>query len=162
MMRDSVKEFVDKELWAHKDVLKKRLCLYRGVYEKAGDLGLLGVAVPEAYGGLEWYQRCWFAITFLVHRIFLNCFGAHTGIGTMPITLYGTEEQKTKYVPKLASGEWFGAYCLTEPGAGSDANSGKNKAVLSEDGNIIRLPDKKCGSLMQVSVLCLSYLLVLR
>ena len=65
---------------------------------------------------------------------FSTAFGAHTGIGTMPITLYGTEEQKQKYVPKLASGEWFGAYCLTEPGAGSDANSGKTKAVLSEDG----------------------------
>jgi len=66
---------------------------------------------------------------------FSTAFGAHTGIGTMPITLYGNEEQKQKYVPKLASGEWFGAYCLTEPGAGSDANSGKTKAVLSEDGS---------------------------
>jgi len=65
---------------------------------------------------------------------FSTAFGAHTGIGTLPITLYGTEEQKQKYVPKLASGEWFGAYCLTEPTAGSDANSGKTKAVLSEDG----------------------------
>ena len=65
---------------------------------------------------------------------FSTAFGAHTGIGTMPITLYGTEEQKKKYVPKLATGEWFGAYCLTEPGAGSDANSGKTKAVLTEDG----------------------------
>ena len=66
---------------------------------------------------------------------FSTAFGAHTGIGTMPIVLYGTEEQKQKYVPKLASGEWFGAYCLTEPGAGSDANSGKTKAVLSDDGS---------------------------
>jgi alkylation response protein AidB-like acyl-CoA dehydrogenase len=70
-------------------------------------------------------------------------FGAHTGIGTMPITLYGTEAQKQKYVPKLASGEWFGAYCLTEPGAGSDANSGKTKAVYPKTESIIRLPDKK-------------------
>jgi alkylation response protein AidB-like acyl-CoA dehydrogenase len=80
----------------------------------------------------------------------------------MPITLYGTEAQKQKYVPKLASGEWFGAYCLTEPGAGSDANSGKTKPFYPKTESIIRLPDKKCGSLMQVSVLCLSYLLVLR
>jgi alkylation response protein AidB-like acyl-CoA dehydrogenase len=79
----------------------------------------------------------------------------------MPITLYGTEAQKQKYVPKLASGEWFGAYCLTEPGAGSD-NSGKTKAVLSEDGKYYSITGQKCGSLMQVSVLCLSYLLVLR
>ena len=64
---------------------------------------------------------------------FSTAFGAHTGIGTLPIVLYGNEAQKQKYVPKLASGEWFGSYCLTEPGAGSDANSGKTKAVLSAD-----------------------------
>jgi len=74
---------------------------------------------------------------------FSTAFGAHTGIGTMPITLYGTEEQKKKYVPKLASGEWFGAYCLTEPGAGSDANSGKTKAVLSEDGTHYKITGQK-------------------
>jgi alkylation response protein AidB-like acyl-CoA dehydrogenase len=74
---------------------------------------------------------------------FSTAFGAHTGIGTMPITLYGTEEQKQKYVPKLASGEWFGAYCLTEPGAGSDANSGKTKAVLSEDGTHYKITGQK-------------------
>ena len=61
-----------------------------------------------------------------------TAFGAHTGIGTMPILLYGNESQKQKYIPKLATGEFFGAYCLTEPGAGSDANSGKTKAVLSD------------------------------
>ena len=106
--------------------------------KKAGELGLLGVAVPEAYGGLG----MGFVSTMLVCDYisgatgsFSTAFGAHTGIGTMPITLYGNEEQKQKYVPKLASGEWFGAYCLTEPGAGSDANSGKTKAVLSEDGS---------------------------
>jgi len=74
---------------------------------------------------------------------FSTAFGAHTGIGTMPITLYGTEEQKKKYVPKLASGEWFGAYCLTEPGAGSDANSGKTKAVLSKDGKHYQISGQK-------------------
>jgi alkylation response protein AidB-like acyl-CoA dehydrogenase len=74
---------------------------------------------------------------------FSTAFGAHTGIGTMPITLYGTEEQKQKYVPKLASGEWFGAYCLTEPGAGSDANSGKTKAVLSDDGTHYKITGQK-------------------
>ena len=113
---------------------------------KAGELGLLGVAVPEAYGGLE----MGFVSTMLVCDYisgatgsFSTAFGAHTGIGTMPITLYGTEEQKKKYVPKLASGEWFGAYCLTEPGAGSDANSGKTKAVLSEDGKSYKITGQK-------------------
>ncbi|MCP2027868.1 alkylation response protein AidB-like acyl-CoA dehydrogenase [Flavobacterium sp. HSC-32F16] len=138
MMRDSVKEFVDKELWAHKDRFEKKDYAYtESSMRKAGELGLLGVAVPEEYGGLG----MGFVSTMLVCDYisgatgsFSTAFGAHTGIGTMPITLYGTEEQKKKYVPKLASGEWFGAYCLTEPGAGSDANSGKTKAVLSEDG----------------------------
>jgi alkylation response protein AidB-like acyl-CoA dehydrogenase len=147
MMRDSVKEFVDKELWAHKDRFEKKDYAYtEETMRKAGELGLLGVAVPEAYGGLG----MGFVSTMLVCDYisgatgsFSTAFGAHTGIGTMPITLYGTEEQKLKYVPKLASGEWFGAYCLTEPGAGSDANSGKTKAVLSEDGKFYSITGQK-------------------
>jgi len=138
MMRDSVKEFVDKEIWPNKSRFEnKDYALTEETMRKAGDLGFLSVAVPEAYGGMG----MGFVNTVLVCDYisgatgsFSTAFGAHTGIGTMPITLYGTEEQKQKYVPKLASGEWFGAYCLTEPGAGSDANSGKTKAVLSEDG----------------------------
>jgi alkylation response protein AidB-like acyl-CoA dehydrogenase len=147
MMRDSVKEFVDKELWAHKARFEKKDYAYtEETMRKAGDLGLLGVAVPEAYGGLG----MGFVSTMLVCDYisgatgsFSTAFGAHTGIGTMPITLYGTEEQKLKYVPKLASGEWFGAYCLTEPGAGSDANSGKTKAILSEDGKYYSITGQK-------------------
>nr|WP_315192599.1 acyl-CoA dehydrogenase family protein [uncultured Flavobacterium sp.] len=147
MMRDSLKEFVDKELWAHKDRFEKKDYAYtEETMRKAGELGLLGVAVPEAYGGLG----MGFVSTMLVCDYisgatgsFSTAFGAHTGIGTMPITLYGTEEQKLKYVPKLASGEWFGAYCLTEPGAGSDANSGKTKAVLSEDGKYYTITGQK-------------------
>jgi alkylation response protein AidB-like acyl-CoA dehydrogenase len=137
-MRDSVKEFVDKEIWPNKDRFEKKdYALTEEIMKKAGDLGFLSVAVPEEYGGMG----MGFVNTVLVCDYisgatgsFSTAFGAHTGIGTMPITLYGTEAQKQKYVPKLASGEWFGAYCLTEPGAGSDANSGKTKAVLSEDG----------------------------
>ncbi|MCZ8229940.1 acyl-CoA dehydrogenase family protein [Flavobacterium sp.] len=147
MMRDSVKEFVDKELWAHKDRFEKKDYAYtEETMRKAGDLGFLSVAVPEAYGGMG----MGFVNTVLVCDYisgatgsFSTAFGAHTGIGTMPITLYGTEEQKLKYVPKLASGEWFGAYCLTEPGAGSDANSGKTKAVLSEDGKYYSITGQK-------------------
>ena len=147
MMRDSVKEFVDKELWAHNDRFEKKDYAYtESSMRKAGELGLLGVAVPEEYGGLG----MGFVSTMLVCDYisgatgsFSTAFGAHTGIGTMPITLYGTEEQKKKYVPKLASGEWFGAYCLTEPGAGSDANSGKTKAVLSEDGKYYSITGQK-------------------
>jgi alkylation response protein AidB-like acyl-CoA dehydrogenase len=147
MMRDSVKEFVDKELWPHKARFEKKdYALTEETMRKAGDLGFLSVAVPEAYGGMG----MGFVNTVLVCDYisgatgsFSTAFGAHTGIGTMPITLYGTEEQKQKYVPKLASGEWFGAYCLTEPGAGSDANSGKTKAVLSDDGKTYSITGQK-------------------
>ena len=147
MMRDSVIEFVDKELWPNKERFEKKdYALTEEVMRKAGELGYLSVAVPAAYGGME----MGFINTVLVCDYisgatgsFSTAFGAHTGIGTMPITLYGTEEQKQKYVPKLASGEWFGAYCLTEPGAGSDANSGKTKAILSEDGTHYKITGGK-------------------
>ena len=147
MMRDSTKEFVDRELWAHWERFEKKDYAYtEECMRKAGELGLLSVAVPESYGGMG----MGFVSTMLVCDYisgatgsFSTAFGAHTGIGTMPITLYGNEEQKQKYVPKLAMGEWFGAYCLTEPGAGSDANSGKTKAVLSEDGKYYSITGQK-------------------
>ena len=147
MMRESTKEFVDRELWAHWERFEnKDYAFTEETMRKAGELGLLSVAVPESYGGMG----MGFVSTMLVCDYisgatgsFSTAFGAHTGIGTMPITLYGSEEQKQKYVPKLASGEWFGAYCLTEPGAGSDANSGKTKAVLSEDGKSYSISGQK-------------------
>lgn len=147
MMRESTKEFVDRELWAHWERFEQKDYAYtEETMRKAGELGLLSIAVPEEFGGMG----MGFVSTMLVcdyisgaNGSFSTAFGAHTGIGTMPITLYGTEEQKQKYVPKLASGEWFGAYCLTEPGAGSDANSGKTKAVLSEDGTHYKITGQK-------------------
>ena len=139
MMKESVQEFIDREVWPFKERFEKKDYEFtKSCMQKAGELGFLGVSVPENYGGMG----MGFVSTMLVCDYisgatgsFSTAFGAHTGIGTMPIVLYGTEEQKQTYVPKLASGEWFSAYCLTEPGAGSDANSGKTKAVLSEDGN---------------------------
>lgn len=147
MMRDSVKEFVDKEIWPNKNRFEnKDYAFTEACMRKAGDLGFLSVAVPEEYGGMG----MGFVNTCLVcdyisgaSGSLSTAFGAHTGIGTMPITLYGSEAQKQKYVPKLASGEWFGAYCLTEPGAGSDANSGKTKAVLSQDGTHYTITGQK-------------------
>ena len=138
MMKESVQEFIDREIWPYKERFEKKDYEFtKQCMQKAGELGFLGVSVPENYGGMGMD----FVSTMLVCDYisgatgsFSTAFGAHTGIGTMPIVLYGTEEQKQKYVPKLATGEWFGAYCLTEPGAGSDANSGKTKAVLTEDG----------------------------
>lgn len=147
MMKEAVKEFNEREIIAHRDRFEaKDYALTEEVMRKAGEMGFLGVAVPEAYGGLD----MGFVSTMLVCEYissgtgsFSTAFGAHTGIGTMPITLYGTEEQKMKYVPKLASGEWFGAYCLTEPGAGSDANSGKTTATLSKDGTYYSITGQK-------------------
>ena len=135
MMKEAVMEFNDREIIPHKPRFEaKDYALTEEVMRKAGDLGFLGVAVPEAYGGLGmgFVSTC-LTCDYISSGTgsFSTAFGAHTGIGTMPITLYGTEAQKQKYVPKLASGEWFGAYCLTEPGAGSDANSGKTTAELS-------------------------------
>jgi len=147
MMRDSVKEFIDREVWPNKERFEKKdYALTEEIMRKAGELGFLGVAVPEDYEGLG----MGFVSTMLTCDYIsgatgsvATAFGAHTGIGTMPITLYGTEEQKKKYVSKLATGEWFGAYCLTEPGAGSDANSGKTKAVLSDDGKHYSISGQK-------------------
>ena len=147
MMKEAVQEFIDREVWPKKDRFEKKdYAFTEELMRKIGDLGFLGVTVPEAYGGLEMD----FVSTMLVcdyisgaSGSLSTAFGAHTGIGTLPITLYGTEEQKQKYVTKLASGEWFGSYCLTEPGAGSDANSGKTKAVLSEDGTHYSITGQK-------------------
>ena len=147
MMKEAVMEFNDREIIPHKARFEaKDYALTEEVMRKAGELGFLGVSVPEAYGGMG----MGFVSTMLTCDYissgtgsFSTAFGAHTGIGTMPITLYGTEEQKLKYVPKLASGEWFGSYCLTEPGAGSDANSGKTTATLSEDGKSYKINGQK-------------------
>jgi alkylation response protein AidB-like acyl-CoA dehydrogenase len=147
MMKESIIDFIDREVWPFKDRFEKKEYKFtEEIMKKAGEMGLLGVSVPEEYGGMG----MGFVSTMLVcdyisgaSGSLSTAYGAHTGIGTMPILLYGTEEQKQKYVPKLASGEWFGSYCLTEPGAGSDANSGKTKAVLSEDGKYYSITGQK-------------------
>ncbi len=155
MMRDSVKEFVDKEIWPNKNRFEaKDYAFTEEVMKKAGDMGFLSVAVPEAYGGMG----MGFVDTCLVCDYisgatgsFSTAFGAHTGIGTMPITLYGTEEQKQKYVPKLASGEWFGAYCLTEPGAVVMPIQERLKQYFLLMEKPIALLEEKCGFQMLVS-----------
>jgi alkylation response protein AidB-like acyl-CoA dehydrogenase len=140
-------EFNDREIIPFRDRFEnKDYAFTEEVMRKAGALGFLSVAVPEAYGGLGMgFVSSLLTCDYISSGTgsFSTAFGAHTGIGTMPITLYGTEEQKQKYVPKLASGEWFGSYCLTEPAAGSDANSGRTKAVLSEDGTHYKISGQK-------------------
>ena len=147
MMKQAVSDFIDKEVMPHRERFEnKDYKLTEDTMKKAGDLGFLGVAVPEEYGGMG----MGFVSTMLVCETISGAvgslstaFGAHTGIGTMPIVLYGNQEQNKKFVPKLASGEIFGSYCLTEPSAGSDANSGKTKAVLSEDGTHYKITGQK-------------------
>lgn len=138
MLRDSVTEFMERDVIPHRERFEKKdYALTEETMRKLGEMGTLGIAVPEEYGGLG----MGFVSTMLTCDVvsgangsLATAYGAHTGIGTLPILLYGTEELKQKYLPALATGEKFGAYCLTEPDAGSDANSGKTKAVLSEDG----------------------------
>ncbi|GIM52516.1 acyl-CoA dehydrogenase [Capnocytophaga cynodegmi] len=147
LMKDTVKEFVDKEIYPNKPRFEQKDYAYTiEMMKKIGEMGLLGIAIPEEYGGLG----MGFVTTSVVCDYisgatgsFATAFGAHTGIGTMPILLYGTEKQKQKYLPKLATGEAFGAYCLTEPEAGSDANAGKTKAELSPDGKFYMLNGQK-------------------
>lgn len=138
MMKDAVVEFIDREVWPIKERFEEKdYALTEELMRKAGEMGFLGVSIPEEYGGIG----MGFVSTMLVTDYISaasgslgTAYGAHTGIGTMPIFLYGTEEQKQKYLPVLTAGEKFGAYCLTEPGAGSDANSGKTSATLTPDG----------------------------
>ncbi len=137
LIGQTAEEFVAKEvlplaaeLEQHKEGLMPALL------KKAGELGLLGGGVPEAYGGsgLDKISATVLAEKLSSYASFAVSHGAHAGIGTLPILYFGTEEQKKKYLPKLASGEWLACYCLSEPQAGSDAQNARTRAVLSPDG----------------------------
>jgi len=138
MIQQQCKDFLQKEILNRLDEIDsmKDPKLMPSLLNKAGELGLLGTSVPAEYGGFGMD----FNTTMLVAEVIgaghsvAVALSAHTGIGTLPIVYYGNEEQKKKYLPKLATGEYKAAYCLTEPDSGSDANSGKTKAVLSGDG----------------------------
>jgi len=133
MCRDFLKQNVDPNL---NRIDEQEEGLMPSLMDKAGELGLLGMSVPEAYNGVgkDFVTSMLTTEVLGAGHSFAVALSAHTGIGTLPILYYGNEEQKKKYVSKLATGEWKGCYCLTEPGAGSDANSGKTKATLSADG----------------------------
>lgn len=138
MIQQQCKDFLAKEVWPHLDAIDsmKDPKLMPSILDKAGELGLLGTSVPAELGGFGMD----FNTTMLVAEVIgaghsvAVALSAHTGIGTLPILYYGNDPQKQKYIPKLATGEWKAAYCLTEPDSGSDANSGKTKAALSADG----------------------------
>jgi alkylation response protein AidB-like acyl-CoA dehydrogenase len=137
LIGQSAEEFVMKEVFPHiKNLEAKKPGLLPELVKKAGELGLLSAGIPEAYGGAGLDKV---ATTVLTEKLsiyggFAVTHGAHSGIGTLPIVYFGTEEQKKKYLPKLATGEWIGAYCLSEPQAGSDAQNSLTRAELTPDG----------------------------
>ena len=137
MMLSATVEFSEKEVKPHLMRFEnKEYSLVEELMRKAGNLGLLAINVPEKYQGLGMGFNTGMLICEEISSLsgsIATAFGAHTGIGTLPILLYGNEEQKMYYLPKISSGEWMACYNLTEPDAGSDANSGKTKAVLTED-----------------------------
>lgn len=147
MMAQACQDFIDTEITPNVEVIDgmKDPDIVPNIFKKAGELGLLGISVPENYNGLGMSFNTGMLIADIIGAAgsFSTTYGAHTGIGTLPILYYGTEEQKQKYVSKLATGEWAACYCLTEPDAGSDANSGKTKAVLSEDGTHYKITGQK-------------------
>lgn len=137
MIAQSCHDFLASEVWPNLDRIDaQEEGLTVSLLDKAAELGLLGLNVPEEYGGFEKDFVTGMLATEVLGagHSFAVSISAHTGIGTLPILYYGNEAQKQKYIPKLASGEWKACYCLTEPNSGSDANSGKTKAVLSADG----------------------------
>jgi alkylation response protein AidB-like acyl-CoA dehydrogenase len=138
MIADTCRDFLAKEIWPRLDEIDhaKGPELISQLMDKAGELGLLGTVVPEEYGGfgMNFNTSMLVAETTGAGNSFSVALSAHTGIGTLPILYYGNETQKSQYLPNLASGAWKAAYCLTEPDSGSDANSGKTKAILTENG----------------------------
>src|ERR1700757_1363573 len=146
MMKKTCEDYLAQEVWPILDRIdSQEEGLMPKLLEKAGELGILGISVPEAYNGLGFDFVTSMLTTEVIgagHSVAV-ALSAHTGIGTLPILYYGNEAQKQKYIPKLTTGEWKGAFCLTEPGAGSDANSGKTKATLSADGKYYVLNGQK-------------------
>ncbi|GIP46466.1 putative acyl-CoA dehydrogenase [compost metagenome] len=137
MIGETTEEFVKAEILPRDEEIEHlNYELTADLLRKAGEVGLLGADVPEAYGGMGLDKV---STTLISERLtkassFALSAGAHVGIGTLPIVYFGTEAQKQKYLPKLATGELLAAYCLTEPSSGSDALGAKTTAVLSEDG----------------------------
>ena len=137
MIAQTCKDFLDAEVYPNLPAVEKSdRELMKSMLKKSGELGLMGISIPEEYGGFgqSFVTQMLVAETTGAGYSFSVAYMAHCGIGTLPIMYYGNEDQRQRYVKKLATGELIGAYCLTEPGAGSDANSGKTNAKLSEDG----------------------------
>lgn len=138
MMAEACQDFMDREILARMDEIDsmEHPDLVPSILKKAGELGLLAISVPETYGGLGMSFNTSMLIADIIGAAgsFSTTYGAHTGIGILPVLYYGNDAQKEKYLPKLSNAEWAACYCLTEPDAGSDANSGKTKATLNPEG----------------------------
>ncbi|MFI5027341.1 MAG: acyl-CoA dehydrogenase family protein, partial [Solirubrobacterales bacterium] len=137
MIGETAQEFMEKEMMPRlPEILALKYEATRELLRKAGELGLLGVEIPEAYGGLglDKVSGCLVSERSARDGSFAVSFMGHTGIGTIPIVFFGTEEQKRKYLPKFASGEWISSYSLSECSSASDAMNAKAKAALSPDG----------------------------
>lgn len=138
MLKDMVHDFIKKELHTlpEEPDASKDLDFIAGLLDKSAELGLCGLAISEEYGGtnLDFNTGLLFTESMAIGFSFATTMGAHVSIGSLPIVYYGTPEQKKKYLPKIATAEYKAAYALTEPGAGSDANSGKTKATMNKDG----------------------------
>ncbi|WP_353131832.1 acyl-CoA dehydrogenase family protein [Pseudopedobacter sp.] len=137
MIKKTCEDFLQTEIYPKlEEIDQQEEGLMQSLMDKAGELGLLAVSIPEEYGGFGKNFNTSMLVTDVIGagHSFAVALSAHTGIGTLPILYYGNEEQKNKYIPKLASGELKAAYCLTEPNSGSDANSGKTKASLNPEG----------------------------
>jgi butyryl-CoA dehydrogenase len=137
MIGQTTEEFAVNEILPQADKMEQKdFSISRALLKKAGDLGLAGVEIPEAYGGLEMDKVTAAIIADHIAKYagFGTTWGAHSGIGLLPLVYFGTEEQKQKYLPRLASGDTVGAYCLSEATSGSDALNCRARAVLSEDG----------------------------
>ncbi|MBU1372921.1 MAG: acyl-CoA dehydrogenase family protein [Bacteroidetes bacterium] len=137
MIKKTCEDFLAAEVYPNLDRIdKQEEGLMPSLMDKAGELGLLAVSIPEEYGGFGKNFNTSMLVADIIGagHSFAVALSAHTGIGTLPILYYGNKEQKDKYIPKLATGEWKASYCLTEPNSGSDANSGKTKAVLNAEG----------------------------
>ncbi len=146
MIAQMCDDFINQEVYPvidRIDAMEEGLMV--SLLDKAGELGMLGMSVPEELGGMGVDFKTSLLATERLGKghSFSVAYGAHTGIGTLPLLYYGTDEQKAKYIPKLANGEWKASYCLTEPSSGSDANSGKTKATLSDDGTYYSITGQK-------------------
>ena len=161
MMAQACQDFIDTEIHPNVDAIDsmKDPSLVPTIFKKAGELGLLGISVPENYGGLGMSFNTSMLIADIVGAAgsFSTTYGAHTGIGTLPILYYGNEEQKQKYLPKLATGEWAACYCLQNQMLGLMRTLVRQRLCFLMTDRITRLRARRCGSQMLDSLIYLSF-----